>query len=152
MLERYRKELEAVDITNLDELNEDGTFSKEIINDNEKYEPGYVGVISINSEDKPEIIFVRYGLNGRRLICVNFRGTFIQSELSLLENRDPITLFDEYCKDANVFIDIQSLNRYKYYMLYKTTGIDDEAKAELASDIDNQIAGLEQKLEASKKM
>lgn len=158
MLERYKKELELREIYNLDSLNEDGTFKKELINKDGKYETGYTGVIRVhdfnNVDDiyNVEVIYVRDDKNERRLVCDNYNGTFIQADLSLLEDRDPVTLFEDYCKDANIFLEIQKWSRCKHYMLYKATGIDQQEKEDIIASLDKQIETLQNELESCKKM
>ena len=158
MLERYKRALERRGIINLDSLNEDGTFKKELVNEDGKYESGYVGIIKVNDFNNPddlynvEVIYIRTEKNERRLVCDNFRGTFIQSELSMIEDRDPVTLFEDYSKDANLFIEIQKEKEYKRYLLCKATGLDEAEKQNIILTEDQIIDTLQSELEASRKM
>ena len=151
MLERYESELELIGISNLDSLKEDGSFSKLIINDKENYEPGYIGVVSINENNKAEIIFVLHDKDERILVCDNYKGTFIQAKLSLLENRDPVTLFDEYCKEPNLFLKIQELNRFKYYLMNKSK-VPKEDRINRILKVDEEISELQDKLNIKRAM
>ena len=158
ILERYQAELEKRGIRNLDSLNENGIFSKELVNKDGAYESGYNGLIKVRdfneTEDiyNVEVIYVRTEANGKRLVCDNFNGAYIQADVSLIEDRDPVTLFEDYCKSADLFIEIQKEKETKRYMLFRATGVDEEERQSIISVEDQIINNLQQQLEASTKL